>query len=283
MLQEGCDLESALNKVEIDEDLEVQVIELAASLIESHERKVIEAVIAGRIELPLSGLLSHLLTTIRKLTIITTNYDRLIELAAEVAGIDVDTTFYGQILGAFDPRKSHEALGHAEQTRIKAGIKRTYRKHVKVLKPHGSLDWFSYNGSPVRCGVPVDLPRLMIAPGKTKYRRGYEQPFDVHRAEANDAVDRAARFLFLGYGFNDSELETHLVPRLREGLPCVILTEDLTANAVKVVRVSPSTLALTKGNDETPPCTKLTLSSGESFFEGIDLWNIKIFIDEVLK
>lgn len=50
-------------------------------------------------------------------------------------------------------------------------------------------------------------------------RQGYESPFDHHRSRANQEIDRAGRFLVLGYGFNDDHLETHLSPSIKGGKP----------------------------------------------------------------
>lgn len=180
-------------------------------------------------------------------------------------------------------RASREGLGHAAHTRTKKDIKRSYRKHIRVLKPHGSLDWFNYDGLPIRCGVALDLPRLMITPGKTKYVRGYEQPFDAHRNAANDAIDKAARFLILGFGFNDQQLETHLRPQIKSGRPCVIMTKALSANAAAVVQSSNAVLALSERAVSGSLGTVVTSSAGEAFFPGRSLWDLESFLSEVVK
>jgi hypothetical protein len=282
-LLSGSDLETALNSIDLDASLEDHVIRLTAELLGAQERTIVQNAISGVTKLPLGELLRHLMATASSLSVITPNYDRLIEFAADVAGIGVDSMFVGQVVSRFDPVNSREGLGYAAHTRTRTDIKRSYRKHIRVLKPHGSLDWFNYDGSPVRCGVPLDLPRLMITPGKIKYVRGYEQPFDAHRNAANDAIDKAARFLILGFGFNDQQLETHLRPQIKSGRPCLIMTKVLSANASAVIQSANSVLALSEGAARGSRGTIVTSSSGETFFPGLSFWDLQSFLSEVLK
>lgn len=281
-LRGGSDLETAMSSIDLDASLEDHVIRLTAELLEPQERAIVQSAISGATKLPLGELFRHLMATASSLPVITPNYDRLVELAADIAGIGVDSMFVGQVVSRFDPVNSREGLGYAAHTRTKTEIKRSYRKHIRVLKPHGSMDWFNYNGSPVRCGVPLELPRLMIAPGKLKYVRGYDQPFDAHRNAANDAIDRAARFLILGFGFNDQQLETHLRPQIKSGRPCLIMTKALSANASAVIQSASSVLALSQGMVGGNPGTIVTSTSGESFFSGLSLWDLQSFLNEVL-
>lgn len=281
-LRRGQDLETALGQVELDAALEEHIIRLVVGVMEPKERLIVQNAVLGATRLPMSELLSHLMTTTTSLPIVTPNYDRLIEVAADLAEVGVDSMFAGEIVSRFDPTNSHEALGRAERTRRRNDIKRTYRKHVRLLKPHGSLGWFNLNGAPVRCGIPLDLPHLMIAPGKTKYVRGYEKPFDLHRAAANEAIDKAARFLILGFGFNDQQLETHLRPQIRNGRPCVIITKSLSRNASSIVKCADSVIALSEGAKGPIAGTTVSTGSGQNFLPGTSLWNLETFLNEVL-
>lgn len=282
-LTKGKDLETALNSVDLAAPVEEHIVRATAQLIEQQEYSIFQKAIAGHIKLPLGELFRHLAATASSIPVITTNYDRLIELAADVVNIGVDSMFSGQVMPRFDPSMSREALGYAAHTRKRDDIQRKYRKHIRLFKPHGSVDWYSHNDIPVRSSVSVDLPRLMIAPGKTKFVRGYEQPFDAHRNGANEAVDRAARFLILGFGFNDQQLETHLRPRIKTGRPCVIMTKVLTPNAAAVVSSSPDVLALSEGEMAGRKGTALTSDRTNAFYPGISLWNLATFLEEVLK
>jgi hypothetical protein len=155
-----------------------------------------------------------------------------------------------------------------------------YRRHVRLWKPHGSLDWYLRNDEPFRTPYPVELPPLMITPGASKYLRGYERPFDRHREEANHAVDAAARFLTIGYGFNDRHLQTHMAPRIRSGTPTLMLMRTLTDAARVLVANGSGVVAIER-------CTSggsvIHIGGGQTEVPDADLWSLDGFIDEVLR
>jgi len=281
LLEGGEDLESALNRIEIKPELEELIVELTAKLMAEGELQVARRVLETKQNLPLSTLLKRLVIGDQALPVITTNYDRLIELAAETVDVGVDCSFFGTILGKFDPKASRESMGFASHTAQGAGLKRSYRRHIKLHKPHGSLDWFVCDGFPIRTPFPLGLPRLMVTPGKTKYRKGYEQPFDQHRDAANEAIDRAARFLIIGFGFNDPHLESHLVPRISRGVPCVVLTKQLTPRARAIAASHASVVALSEFVEPVRQGTSLVSGSKEYRYDNINLWSLDSFVSEV--
>ena len=96
-------------------------------------------------------------------------------------------------------------------------------------------------------------------------------------------IDNAARFLVLGYGFNDQQLETHLRPQLTKGLPAAILTKGLSNNAEEVIKASPSTIALSEAEEGGKTGTLLTTPTNQVFYPDIALWDLGTLISEVLQ
>ena len=282
-LAAGMMLEIALKDVDVGNVVLDRIVNVTARFVESREREVLQRIYRDDVKLPFAGLLPHLSFNSDRISVITTNYDRLIEFAAEIAGLGIDTLFPGQYYGEFDPGLSKEALWTGKQTQKRNNIKRVYRKHVVVLKPHGSLDWFSLKGRPVRCTVQIDAPRLMITPGQNKYRMGYERPFDQHREAANRAIDDASRLLIIGYGFNDDQLETHLRPKIQKGTPCVVLTKDLSENGQKLVKESKSILGICSYFEGEKECSKVLFDGRDSVLPGLRAWDLDDFVKEVLK
>lgn len=226
----------------------------------------------------MAKLLPHLNPEPNKaLPIVTTNYDRLIEVAAETAGFGVDTMFSGSFAGSLDAEISKKSFIKSVVRGKKVRIE--YRKRIALFKPHGSLGWYGLDGSPIQCHIPLSLPPYIITPGLAKYRRGYDAPFDAQREGANQAIDTAARFLVIGYGFNDDHLETHLGPQIAKGKPCLILTHGLTPTAQSIVTNSPNALAIVAiaGGFRT------ITASGSEDFSGSALWDLEMFVREVLE
>jgi hypothetical protein len=208
----GKDLESALLENAPDPALEAVIVELTAGLIGDAEATILTEVVSGPRQLRFSRLLTHMVKPKTGIPIVTTNYDRLIEVAAETAGLRTDTLFVGNHIGLLDSIGSKWALCCGVK-KGKREVIREFAPFVKIFKPHGSLDWFLQGTRPVRCSMKLNDRPLIITPGLNKFRGGYDRPFDTHRDQGNREIDRAARFLIIGYGFNDDHLQTHLLPR----------------------------------------------------------------------
>jgi len=146
------------------------------------------------------------------------------------------------------------------------------------------LDWYARNGRPVfYAGELPEVARLIITPGHNKFRNGYESPFDLHRSKANDAIDRASRFLVLGYGFNDDHLETHLSPSIRDGKPTLMLTWSLSDTARQLALNNRSVIALERAEVAGITGTAVIVEQNELFFPGVGMWDVDSFVSEVLE
>lgn len=277
-LDEGRHLEPALDSVAHDSPVIDKIITVAASSIATAESAATERVSRDPSTFPLTRLIEKIGFS-GKARIITTNYDRLIEVATEMAGLALDTGFVGAHHGLYDVERSHEAL-RSTYIRGRRKLKAVYRPHVVLAKPHGSLDWYQGSAGPIRSPYPLDLPRLMITPGESKYRHGYEQPFDHHIAVANEAIDAASAVLAIGFGFNDPHLQTHLVPRIERGLPTLILTRNLTDAAATLVAKCPNVCALDRV--EPDGGTRVQWDGHTQDFPEIHIWQLDDFMKEVL-
>ena len=119
---------------------------------------------------------------------------------------------------------------------------------------------------------------MIITPGLNKYREGYSVPFDTHRAKANEEIDKAQRYIIIGYGFGDDHLETHLMQQLRAGKPSLIFTHSLSANAEKIVKECSGITAFCRVNSND---TRVLNGKGESIMSGVNLWDLHEMIKEV--
>lgn len=275
-------LEAALLELAPTPALEAAIVAQTAELIVSRERAIIAEVFAKSRRLRFSRLLAHLLKPQTGLPIVTTNYDRLVEVAAEEAGLGVDTMFVGHFAGALNEKESRLSFCREVSLRGKT-VKWSYRHRVNVFKPHGSLDWYLREGEPVRYAGDLPSVRLIITPGLNKFRNGYESPFDRHRDRANAAIDRASRFLIIGYGFNDDHLETHLTPRIRGGIPTLLLTHTLSPNAMKLASECDNVIAIQHATVDGTAGASMFVNKKELQFAGLALWELNTFVSEVLE
>lgn len=276
-------LEAALLVMPPTPGLESAIASATAVLVSERERKVVTEVFAGTRKLRLTKLIRHFLKPSNGLPIITTNYDRLVEIAVEEAGFGVDTMFVGHFAGALNERESKLSFCR-NVTFKKPNFTYHYRHRAIVYKPHGSLDWYLRDGKPV-C-YAGDLPgstRLIITPGQNKFRNGYESPFDHHRSRANEAIDRASRFLILGYGFNDDHLETHLSPAIRGGKPTLMMTRSLSTKAETLAVGHANVIALDHAQNAGVEGTRMIIDKTQIFVPGVAFWDVHSFIAEVLE
>lgn len=252
-----------------------------ASFVYSKERDVIERVLNGARILPFTVFVKHLFKAGPKFHLITPNYDRLIELATEAAQVGVDSRFIGYLHGWPDPKRSADA--HRES--YLSGKNTHFRQcpSLSVYKPHGSLDWYDVDGKIVRCPVTTMRVPIIISPGASKYRESFRWAFDDQRAAGNRAATSATRLMFIGYGFNDDHLEQYLCPGFHLSKPTVIITKELSTNAVRLIKNSPTTdvkafTAVSNSDDRT----RIIISSGDELVVDECLWNLEGFNNGVI-
>lgn len=210
-LQKGTNLEGALSVKEVSPVVENLIIQSTYSLIAAKDSEIFSQVFENNRQLNLYRILRQY-TPINNtpLTIITTNYDCLIEYTCLSLGINVDNLFYGNYFRKFDPDlydEQHQQLKRVKRNSIVAVKDNNY---ILLLKPHGSIDWFSKKGGGTYLfqHASTGTPDI-ITPGKNKWRNERREPFNTVYAKCNQAIDKAAGYLLLGYGYNDADLQDH--------------------------------------------------------------------------
>ena len=221
------DLETTLNAVRLSEALINHVVECTWDFLAPFDHKVFQRAITDRDLFPLTKLFLHLFnSTQTEIHVVTPNYDRLAEYAAETGKIAHYTGFqYGNI-------RSRVING---RPRIHFG--NTPARTVNIWKVHGSFDWFRDSdgvviGLPVSTVRPPNLSPVIVTPGIEKFRLTHDEPFHSIKSEADRALHNADSYLCIGYGFNDTHLQTTLVERCRgKEVPLVVLTKTISETA----------------------------------------------------
>ncbi len=226
-LEAGNDLETALQAVRPSERQTQYIATETRHFLLPSDLSVLERLLADRRALPLSRLYRHLFdSTHITLHVVTPNYDRLAEYAADAADL---STFTGFNYGYLQNRARNT------ETRIMVGRRAT--RTVSVWKVHGSLDWFQDADSQIigvrsALAVPSRFMPLMITPGIDKYRQTHGEPFRTILSCSDNALETARAYFCVGYGFNDEHVQTKLIERChRDSVPLVVITKELTAAA----------------------------------------------------
>lgn len=222
-LAKSMDLETSLQRVNFAENELRAVINSTWELIHGQDQVAYEAVLRNQQQLPLTKFFRYFFqTALRSLSVVTTNYDRLVEYSVEAAGFSHYTGFrYGYM-----PRRDDGTRMHIHEGERRA-------RTVDIWKVHGSLDWFKVNGTLISAalvrGLTPDLEPQIITPGITKYQNALTEPYRSIITGADQALTNATSYLCVGYGFNDNHIHPKIIEKIRrDNTPIVVLAKQVT-------------------------------------------------------
>ena len=157
-----------------------------------------------------------------RLNIFTTNYDRLIEVGAELAGLHLLDRFLGNLMPIF--RSSRLDLDmHYNPPGIR-GEPRYLEGVARFTKLHGSVDWLETGKDIRRIGVPfgmesvdpflkapglegASIHKLMIYPNAAKDRETSDYPYvELFRDLAAGVCRPNSTLVSYGYSFGDEHI-----------------------------------------------------------------------------
>lgn len=157
-----------------------------------------------------------------RLNIFTTNYDRLIEVGAELAGVHLMDRFVGTMMPVFRSSRLNLDI-HYNPPGIR-GEPRYLEGVARLTKLHGSVDWVQNGGAIRRIGLPfgadtiepylkapglhdADVLKLMIYPNSAKDRETAEYPYvELFRDFAASICRPNNTLVTYGYGFGDEHI-----------------------------------------------------------------------------
>lgn len=270
-LKSGTSLEAIMDDLHSDslrEGVKSQVI----SEIVKCESKCWDRIINGF--LPIERLIREASKISHRLTIVTTNYDRVVEISAERAGCQVDTGFDGSFFSSFQPSRS---ILKTQMTQRRSGRKNatmSSREHVELLKLHGSLDWYQFGDEIVASPFEIDLPRLVIPPTSEKYLAGYGKVFEHTRFHANQRISDAAAILVVGFSFSDAHLQEALIAKIRSGTPTLILTRSCNQVMRDLASAESNTVLVSSDQDKSS-----TIEGSISGMVESEVWQLGQLLD----
>jgi hypothetical protein len=218
------DLEATLFEFQLRPKVLDQIVLKTWELVNKADIEAYENFISNSVEFPLINLTEHLLeTAVKKVSIITTNYDRLAEYAASFAKAIISTGYAQNYIGHFS-----NGIQSNNLTALKG-----FKGQVNIWKVHGSLDWFKTKQDvdiqlPLRHTIPPDFKPLIITPGSTKFELTHLEPFRTIFTQADKEIEEANGFLCIGYGFNDIHVQPKLITQIKNNKPIIVIAKELT-------------------------------------------------------
>ena len=226
-LLRGLKILGETNKAQtLEQELNSIVSEFAISILKSE--KGIAAAVEEKRENAYRVLVNFLLSFAsrtgnkERLNIFTTNYDRLIEIGAELAGIHLMDRFVGTMMPIFRSSRLNLDI-HYNPPGIR-GEPRYLEGVARLTKLHGSVDWVQNGGEIRRIGLPfgadnidpylqapglygADALKLMIYPNSAKDRETSEYPYvELFRDFAASICRPNSTLVTYGYGFADEHI-----------------------------------------------------------------------------
>lgn len=219
-------LETALEVVAMKEEIHDAIIQVVWAYINQKDQKAFLGFIKSGNYPVLSKILKKCVQSVASTSIITTNYDRLVEYSIDAAEGKCVSGFAGNYIKSFQNFNSS-----------------TTKRVINLFKVHGSIDWFKHkaNGNTIATNFSnvndyCDCYNPMIVtPGNRKYRETHNDPFRTVISEADRAIRTSTSYLCIGYGFNDEHIQPIILDENRnKKKPIVVVTKGLTQKMVEL-------------------------------------------------
>lgn len=175
---------------------------------------------------------SHLVRTPSKLTIVTTNYDTLIEDAADSIEYTVMDGFSFSHRPYFDSDMFEWNLVKDIEN-IKTRELEYKKNIINLLKLHGSLTW-ERDSKGIRRKEKADVSNpIMIFPSSNKYMQSYQEPYFELFTKFQELLKRPNTLLITtGFSFADNHISQMIIQAIlhNKGLATLISDYNITQN-----------------------------------------------------
>lgn len=271
------DLEATLSELQLRDNVLNEIVCKTWELVNKSDLEAYEQFLQTKDDFPLAKLTEYLLSTAnKKLSIVTTNYDRIAEYAASFAKAIICTGYAQNYIGHFS-----NAIHQNPLTTIKG-----YHGQVNIWKVHGSLDWFKTKNDeniqlPLRHSVPFDGKPSIVTPGLSKYLETHNEPYRTIFAQADNEIEAANGFLCIGYGFNDIHVQPKLIEKIKSK-PIIVLTKELTPKTKQAI-LSGNCKQYILMEEINGTDTKVYSSSfGEDIIPNVNYWALKEYLELII-
>lgn len=274
------DLEAVLHELHLRPKVLSEIIVKTWELVNSSDLVAYDFFLQDKTDFPLADLVKYLLnTTDKKVSIITTNYDRLAEYAASIAGAYICNGFATNFLGHFTSQFHQNNF---------AALK-GFTGQVNIWKVHGSLDWFKNIQDenlqlPLRKSVPIDYRPSIVTPGLTKYLETQLEPFRTILTQADMEIETAKGYLCIGYGFNDIHVQPKLIAQIKKSKPIIVITKELTTKIKEsIIDNNSKSYILIEQANTSDTRVYSSLFSGPEIIKDVSYWELANYFELITK
>ena len=199
----------------------------------------------------------------KKIDVITTNYDRVLEYVATRMSVNYYDGFRKEMGGSFD------------------GVFEV-RDCINIIKPHGSLNW-SFLNTGASLWLPAEYKiegthSAIVLPTVNKYEESYREPFRSLITKSDECISSGKSFLVVGFGFNDNHITPKLEDKMKEGVPVVIITKEASSTLREILDRTSNYCLLEENEGKTRVTLKKKNCCQSLSWEG-DYWKLGKFME----
>lgn len=291
-LDSGTDFETSMNNVN-DDGLINRIVTITGDFVSEFDFKYSKEILNGNKPWPASTLFKKLVDKLpgsdRELHVATPNYDMLAEYAFSKAGIPYINGFYGGIVRYLDWEQSRRSITYSKNVPHGRKFELVTRehKHIALYKVHGSLNLFLTNDILIENNALLYIPtpkgteRLIITPGLSKYEKLHEFRNEL-LGKFDNSVEKHNFFLFLGFGFNDKQLNTRTILDKLKNQKCngLIITKEKNKRIDNLLDESENLWLICQSNTGT--LIKNKQYSTPLQLKEEELWKVDVFTKKIL-
>jgi hypothetical protein len=277
-LDETKDLEQALHDVALPYETVELLVRATWEIVSSKDIEFYNMLLQGATSFPLANMFKYLLRTAdAHLRVVTTNYDRLAEYAANNVGAYAATGVTPGWLQRFIPTSIN----------MERPPSPGFEGLVTILKVHGSLDWFRNTTDdviavPLARSIPLDAKPLVVTPGVSKYREVHKGPFRTVMTAADAVLREASCYICVGYGFNDEHVQPILLNRVKkDDVPLLIITKTLSDKARAAFLSAPPKRFLFLEEAAGGTAVYNPDHTGGFVIDGVSVWHLNNFMEMI--
>lgn len=178
-------------------------------------------------------ILTDMIKSPSRLSIITTNYDTLFEEAAD----DLNFTIMDGFSFTSKPKFDVDLFDWSLVKRISnvKSDKVEYKKNIlNILKIHGSLTWKLEGDEVLRVNKEDNKDPLMIFPSSNKYYHSYEKPYFELLSKFQELIKaQSTLFITTGFSFSDNHIAKMITQSIKSNPSLTLLVTDYSISGDK--------------------------------------------------
>jgi hypothetical protein len=269
-----------------------KIVETTGNFVSKFDKNFSNDIFSGEITWPAEIFFKKIITSYSScIHVATTNYDLLAEYSFEKNKIPFDTGFDGKIFNDLNWTSSHRRMVAINKKVSRRKTRSNFEEipHIAFYKVHGSLNTFILDNRIIETNLwahdkPDFIERLIVTPGTSKFEFLHNFRYEL-LTKFDESVQNHNFFIFLGFGFNDSQITNSAMQNKLFSNKCngLIITKSSNNNIESFLSKSENLFLICERNGKPEDTIiKHRNFSEDLIIENQQLWDISNFSKIIL-